>query len=127
MNFWLSSGCLAIARVWGRIERLGQRIEKWALGHRNVWMSRADEVLGPEFADLDVGEVEWLPLYDIEPATRIEHRPRCGANNGWDACTCGLFQGWDKPLASNRNHHDGCPCHCTCDFMDRLKERLSRE
>lgn len=113
MNFYLSNGCLVIARLW-------EFIRRYACDQRDVWMKRADQVLGPQFAELDVTGVDSLP--DI-----IEHAPRCGALNPAYFCDCGSFKGYDRLSDAFMNHRDGCPCHCTCGFWDRLRERLQHE
>lgn len=120
IKFWLSDGCLTVARLWDRANRWAIHISEWCQAKRNLWMQRADAVLGEDFAELDVTGID-------DPVERIEHGPLCGANLPWDKCTCGLFQGWHLPLGFNGNHKDNCPCHCTCDFWNRLTERLTRE
>lgn len=52
--------------------------------------------------------------------TTIAHAPTCGvATKTWHDCICGAAL-----MTDGRNHADGCPCHCTCDFGKRLSEFL---
>jgi hypothetical protein len=49
--------------------------------------------------------------------TTIAHADTCGvATKTWHDCTCGVAL-----MTDGRNHADGCPCRCTCDFGKRLK------
>lgn len=52
----------------------------------------------------------------------LEHATHCPVNTRkWPDCTCGLFQGFGKPLAHLCDHEESCPCHCTCDFTSELE------
>ena len=56
----------------------------------------------------------------------IAHSPDCPVNlRSWDDCNCGLFLGYGEPLAWVGGHKAGCPCHCSCDFGQRLLAELS--
>lgn len=59
--------------------------------------------------------------YNRGGSVLLEHAANCPVESKtWADCNCGLFQGYDKPLAHNGNHKESCPCHCTCDFMEAL-------
>ena len=60
-------------------------------------------------------------LTDRQGRATLSHADHCPVNTKeWKDCNCGLFQGYDKPLAHHDGHLESCPCHCTCDFFVQL-------
>ena len=101
--------------------RLGVRDSSgWHIGHG----------IGPESGAVDnavSGEDDSVSLKanvntDRNGRVTVGHAECCPVNTAtWLDCNCGLFQGFDKPLAHGGNHKESCPCHCTCDFMNQLQ------
>lgn len=57
----------------------------------------------------------------------ISHSETCGVNTtSWSECVCGLQ---NRMTESGRekflNHANDCPCHCSCDFAERLMDYLT--